>query len=139
LYTFLSLSENMKHFLSTVQSPLFFQPIELNPPHNMSFLVLNNTNRGPLLSHKEWNTDTDIPSRVPLRSSFANICYFPRASWILVIRNLMLSALSINIDSVINFYLISYIIFSSSCLMILFYISSWRIVLSSTILAIFIN
>jgi hypothetical protein len=71
LYTLRSLSENMKHYLSTLNSPLFFQGIELNPPQNMSFLVLNKTNRGPFSSQREWNTEGEIPSRVPLNSNLA--------------------------------------------------------------------
>ena len=139
MYILRSLRENMKQFLSTVHSPLFFQGIELKPPHNMSFLVLNNTNRGPILSHREWKTLGEIPSRLPLKSSLAKIYYFPRASWIWVNTNCMLSSLSMSADSFMNCYLICGIIFYSSCLLILFWISSLRIVLSSTILEFFIK
>ena len=59
----------MKHFLSIVQLPALFQFTELNPPHNIFFFVLINANRGPLLSHKEWNTDSYAPSRVALYSN----------------------------------------------------------------------
>ena len=132
LYILRSLRENMKHLLSTVHPLVLFQSIELNPPHNISFLVLNKTKRGPFLSHKEWNTEADRPSRVPLNSNLANIYSFPSDSYIWVISSSMLSPLSINIDSGMNFYFICYI-FSYS-LIRLFLISSLRIGLSKKIL-----